>query len=105
MTNAKQEFLDQIEVRGLLCSEIRLASSDVVTHTFQLKQDYTDQELEQFLTRIDFKYYQGPPYRNLLGFIWHTSNTWSERFDHDGIEWWEFREIPAIPVRLQGTGT
>lgn len=112
--SAKTEFLRQIQGRGLICAKLEIERRDppdyfpyfkgVISYIAQdyiLKQGYTDLELRAFLESIDFEYGGRSDCRELkLGLIWHTDKTWSERCECDGTEWWEFREIPVIPVEL-----
>lgn len=105
--NAKQELLRQVQGKGLVCAELRLGfvyaleDEDNPPQSFCLKQDYSETDLEVFLKSIDFNYDDGYGGQELHGFIWHTSNTWSERYEYDGSERWDFKEIPPIPEKLQ----
>lgn len=101
MQNAKSEFLEQIKNRGLVCAKLILG--DVYSDdrkVFALKQKYTESDLESFLKSIDFLYDNGFGGQELFGFIWHTDTTWSERYEYDGAESWDYKEIPAIPDDL-----
>ena len=101
MMNAKQEFLEQVNNRGLICAELQLGEYELDnSSSFLLKLNHTKAELQTFLESINFNYDDGYGGQNLFGFIWHTGASWSERFEYDGAENWDFKEIPTIPQYL-----
>lgn len=62
-----------------------------------LSVNYTPQEYEDFLNKIDFIYDDGYGGQYLHGTLWHTDESWSERGEYDGSEWWEHKTNPVIP--------
>ena len=111
--SAKTEFLRQIQGRGLICAKLEIERREpaeydpyfggivsYVKHSYILKRNHAEPELEDFLRSIDFEYDRCTGGQELRGLIWHTNSTWSERRQNYGTEWWEFREIPVIPVEL-----
>ena len=100
--NAKQEFLAQTKEYGLLCAELKFDHwSDENADTFKLPLGYTEAEYNLFLANIDRNYDTGYGSQELYGTIWHTDTTWSSRGEYDGSEWWEYNEIPKIPLYLR----
>jgi hypothetical protein len=99
MRNAKQEFLEQIKDRSLICAQLNLYEDS--DQQFLLKRNYTQSDLETFLQSLDFEYDSGYGGQELFGFIWHSETTWSERGNYDGAEWWDYKEIPVIPDELK----
>lgn len=39
--------------------------------------------------------------QELLGTIWFCDESWAERAEYDGSEWWEYHSSPEIPEKLQ----
>lgn len=53
--------------------------------------------LEQVLPRLNFSYDSGYGRQYIVGTIWYTDGTWSERAEYDGSEWWVHHECPPLP--------
>ena len=67
-----------------------------------LKEGYTPAEYEEFLAKLDFKYDSGYGGQELFGTVWLTEeNTWLERGEYDGSEWWEYKKCPSILDELK----
>ena len=94
--NAKQEFEDHVKGKVVECVKITIGEG-IDVPTFILKQNYNQFDYEAFLTQLDFDYYDGFGGQMLYGNIWYDNGTWSERGEYDGAEWWEYKEVPAIP--------
>jgi len=84
MINAKEEFLEEIKDKEVLCA---------IVNNFILKCEYTENEFEQFLHKLDFKYNDRLGSQRLSGIVWYKDGAWSERF---GAEYWEYRKCPEI---------
>lgn len=101
MTNAKQEFLQTIEGKTVLCADLYHEYDwNEERKRITLKRDYTPAELESFLKELDFKYNDGYGSQKLFGTIWFTDQTWADRHEYDGSEWWVVRNRPNIPKDL-----
>lgn len=70
------------------------------TRAIQLKVGYTDADFNTFLDALDFSYDSGYGTQELYGNIWFEDDTWSERGEYDGSEWWEYHCMPKIPADL-----
>jgi len=107
MVNAKQEFIDHINERfvggrTVKCAEIKF--EDDYSFTAILPVNYTPVQYEKFLNSIDRDYDEGYGGQNLFGTVWYMEDsTWSSRGEYDGLEWYEFMEIPEIPNELLNT--
>jgi hypothetical protein len=62
-----------------------------------LKVNHTDDDLEEFRTKLDFKYDSGYGGQELYGTVWLDDGTWLSRGEYDGSEWWEHHACPEIP--------
>ncbi len=109
MANAKQELLGALEKISAVikCATINSGSSwyndEYVTKPpILLREGYTPAEYEEFLGRLDFEYDSGYGGQELFGTIWLTKeNTWLERGEYDGSEWWAYRVCPPVPDNLK----
>ena len=99
-TNAKQEFLNHTSGKEILCAQIQHDDYDGPLKAFNLTTGWTKEDLDSFLSDIDFDYDSGYGGQNLFGTIWYVDGTWSERGEYDGSEWWEYRVCPGIPSEL-----
>jgi hypothetical protein len=88
MLNAKQEFIKHVEDKQVLCAILRL--------------EHTESEYTTFLNALDFEYESGYGRQILFGNIWYKDGTWSDRSEYDGLEWWEYQQVPEIPKNLKG---
>ena len=105
MVNAREEFLEHVDGKAsVLCAAIRTYGSarrgenEKIIH---LPMDYTRQQYEAFLTKLEFEYDEGFGRRELFGTIWYEDGNWSDRGDYDGSEWWDYKSCPEIPPEVQ----
>ena len=92
MLNAKKELLEVIpEGTKIKCA---------IVNKHLLKVGYTEDEFEDFLNLLDFKYNNGYGGQNLYGAVWLEDGTWLDRGEYDGSEWWEHIVMPEIPREL-----
>lgn len=101
--NAKYEFLDLIgrytTIDNLLCCYIRLRSENKDINV-ELTTGFTKNEFDDFLSSIDVIYDSGFGSQKLYGNIWFKNDTWAERVEYDGCEWWKYHKYPEIPDHL-----
>jgi hypothetical protein len=107
MKNAKEEFIKHIQDRKVLCAHIIYGDyyyqdddPDPRLH-IKLKSGYTLEDYDNFLKLLDFNYNAGFGGQKLFGNIWYKDNTWSDRGEYDGSEWWQYQSIPEIPEELK----
>lgn len=106
MTNAKNEFLEHLKSREVLCAKIYQQEwDDNFDDKFEnckiLKIGYNKEDYEFFLNSLNFKYDSGYGGQELFGNIWYKDGTWSSREEYDGSEWWSHSKCPEIPDLLK----
>ena len=65
-----------------------------------LMYNYTPEEFEEFMNKLDFEYDSGYGSQYLEGIVWLENGTWLERGEYDGSEWWYLKSTPKIPAFL-----
>jgi hypothetical protein len=101
--NAKAEFLRHIKDRKILCAVISYADCwefQRKTKDYELPVSYAQEQYNEFVNSLDFKYDAGYGGQELFGTIWYTDGTWSDRGEYDGSEWWNYHVCPNIPENL-----
>lgn len=77
----------------------KIAYSDDYGETstsIELRSNRTEQDERSFLeTLASIDYDNGYGCQELFGTIVFKDNTWLERGEYDGSEWWELRELPT----------
>jgi hypothetical protein len=117
MANAKEELmiqLKQLVIKKGRSIPIKCATiSGGTSHWYHdeyvknkmdinLREGHSIGEYEEFLHKLDFEYDNGYGGQVLHGTVWLTEeNTWLERGEYDGSEWWEYKECPQIPDKLK----
>jgi len=96
MVNAREEFLEETKDKSVLCALITLDEYEE-KKTFVLRVGYTQPELDAFILSLGFEYDNGYGGQNLFGIIWYSDGTWSDRYEYDGSERWQFEKVPEIP--------
>jgi len=91
MENAKNELLELIKDKKLKCAQIA---------GLNLKIGFTIEERVKFINDLDFEYDSGYGGQELYGTVWFEDNTWAERGEYDGSEWWNYKSVPEIPEEL-----
>ena len=101
MANAKNEFLLHVKGKYLKCALIEY-NSDFYGKgkTYSLPVNYTDEQYYTFLNSLDFDYDSGYGLQELYGNIWYDDGTWSDRYEYDGAESWDYHNCPPIPNSL-----
>jgi hypothetical protein len=104
MRNAKKELLSDLNGEKPLCATIEYVPFNwegIVVNTFiNLKVGYTQQDWEEFLTKLDFEYDDGYGAQELFGMVWVNNKVWLYRDEYDGSEWWVHSTYPEIPDTL-----
>lgn len=96
MTNAKDEFLEEIKDKKLICANIsknRYDDDDCPVHI--LKENYTKEDFDKFLSDINFEYSSGYGGQELFGLILFE-DSYSNRGEYDGSEWWDNHKMPTV---------
>ena len=110
MTNAKAEMLGLLKCREIKCAKvITLGRWDETKgdwdenhegRTIILKVGHDEEDYAKFLNDLDFEYDSGYGGQELFGTVWFKDDTWAERGEYDGSEWWEINSLPDIPKNL-----
>lgn len=97
MRNAKREFMEAIKDNKLVCAKIgvdRKHYGDKIKW-FYLKDNYNRDEFDDFCNKLDFEYDSSYGTQQLFGQILFE-NSFSDRGEYDGSEWWENHKMPTI---------
>lgn len=95
--NAKQELLEILEGKSsIICADIYFEGVNI-----QLKLNYSKEDFNTFLDKLDFEYDNGWGSHELYGTVWLYDNTWLSRGEYDGSEWWNHNKLPEIPENLK----
>ena len=97
MRNAKKELIEALG-KNL---RIKAATIDCNNKIYILKVGYSNQEFECFLKDLNFEYDSSYGSQHLYGTVWLENNSWLERGEYDGLEWWDLKELPLIPDCLK----
>jgi hypothetical protein len=62
--------------------------------------NYSEDEYQAFLSQLDFRYDDGYGGQQLFGTVWLDNDGWLERYEYDGAEYWVFKKLPEIPLKL-----
>ena len=100
MINAKNELLKYLGGEMPLCARIDYAKDFETTETILLKKWYSEDDWEDFLSKLDFQYDNGFGTQHLFGIVWISESVWIERNEYDGAESWAWQECPEIPSEL-----
>ena len=108
MRNAKEELIEAVWQKKVICAKLwndQMEMNKGYTEEAEklegekyyiLKKDYTDKELFEFLSSIDYTYdawYWGKE----LYWLVRLENWRLERWEYDWSEWREYKERPSIP--------
>ena len=103
MTNAREEMLELMEGKEIKCAEVTTGRDRYKKEEYRtivLKVGHDEEDYAKFLNDLNFEYYAGFGGQELYGTVWFKDNTWAERGEYDGSEWWEVHSLPDIPKDL-----
>lgn len=95
--NIQQEFLKHIGQRGVKAANIVYCAKDGSNSTFNLYENYTPSEWNNFLNDIYFPGDDAHLY--VTGHIWFNDGTFSQRLAINSNESWHHCTIPIAPRR------
>lgn len=119
--NAKKEFISKIGTKNIKCAVVAYDPHD--EHGFVdgkgkvnskavnaaldnpkykrpiavLMEGYTENDLNTFLSALDFEYDDGYGGQELFGVVFMNNGSWWTRAEYDGSEWWTHNKVPTIP--------
>ena len=101
--NAKNELLKVLNKisksnQDILCASItheiyNWDEEDDIAEKFILKIGYSENELSNFIDSLDFEYDNGYGTQYIFGEVLFKDNSWLEREEYDGSEWWAYRKF------------
>jgi hypothetical protein len=94
------EMLEELGCKKMKCATITYSGYRIEDQNFNLKVNHTEEELNVFLTSLDFDYDSGYGTQELFGTVWFEDGTWLSRAEYDGLEWWVHNQLPEIPSEL-----
>lgn len=65
-----------------------------------LPPNYTKEDLNKFINDIDFDYDDGFGGQEVFGKIMLVTDSWLERGEYDGSEWWEYKRVVTFETAL-----
>lgn len=79
------------------CPSCIIKNPDKFADIIILRENWGTDDWLAFLELLDFNYDSGYGQQELMGCVWFTDETWLERGEYDGAEWWEYRSTPIVP--------
>lgn len=110
MPNVKNEILEIVNEKEILCAIITESilnsglSPNESTGKLDgicLKEGYSGQDFQDFLSQLDYEYHNGYGRYAIGGTIWLKDGSWIERCEYDGETEWVERKLPSIPPQLR----
>ena len=97
--NAKNELLNYVSEERIRCAFITYNPSCEYKdeQILILKDKHSEKDLKAFLDKLSFEYDAGYGLQHLCGTVWLKDDSWMERREYDGSEWWEHKVLPTIP--------
>ena len=106
MANAKEEFIMHVGNKIVKCASIVYSpysfmyEDEKESSAYRLPVGYTQEQYNAFIDSLDFTYDDGYGIQQLHGTIWYVGDTWSDRYEYDGSECWDFHKCPQVPNEL-----
>lgn len=66
-----------------------------------LKENWKTEDWAKFTEDLQFEYDNSYGAQHLFGTVWFNDDSWLERGEYDGSEWWEHKSLPVIPEELK----
>ncbi len=97
MDNAKEEFLEEIKDKKLVCARIGVDRYDFGQKIkwFVLKNNYSEEDFKLFCEELSFEYDGGFGSQELFGIILFE-DSFSNRHEYDGSEYWDNHKMPTV---------
>ena len=100
--NAKEELIKHVADKEVAFVSI-IFNKNIINDIIVIKGEnifVIKGKLEEVLSLLDFEYDNGYGGQELFGYIWYTDETWSERGEYDGSEWWEYKKRPDQDIDI-----
>lgn len=102
--NAYDELIEKLNEIGKSLDDIKVIS--IRFNKYNREKHYEFEYIKKIDNVNDLKeiqYYDGYGIQELYGYVVFNDNTWLEREEYDGSEWWEYRSIYKI-LEIIGSG-
>lgn len=99
--NAKTELIEILYGKSnTLCAEVKTENN-----VFSLKQNYTEEEWNNFMSQLDFHYNNSSGNQIVHGTVWLQDGSWLIRswkvLSFRSIEYWDYYHHPEIATHLK----
>jgi hypothetical protein len=102
--NLKTETLELLKDNNKTLDDIKEYYINYTEHRDENGKFYYNYKHTEFygdgnsfdISKLDFEYDDSYGTQEVHGFISFTDDTWLEREEYDGSEWWDFKECPKI---------
>lgn len=101
MKNAKDELIQKIGKANIVWAKVYWYNKDVFfsedgdsCNDIILAPNHTAEEEKAFFDNLDFSYDNGYGIQFIHGTVMLDDDSWLERCEYDGSEWWEHRRKP-----------
>ena len=99
MKNAATELRDALDGESrMIGADIEIILKDDVNE-ITLYEDFTEEELEEFWSKLDVEYDSGYGTQYVFGKVWLKDGGFLERREYDGSEWWTHQPLDLPPAR------
>jgi hypothetical protein len=100
------EFLRHLESiqkdnKEIKCVQLDILETYDTSVVIILNPNYSVNDYDNFLKAMNVEYNSGYGRQELYGYIWYNDGSWSERYEYDGSEWWEYKKCPPFPACLE----
>lgn len=98
MTNLKEETLKVLNKEGYSMSDIAWAAIEyrnIKPKRFVLPPNTNEETKISFIDTLNFLYNDGFGCQLVYGNIVLKDNSWLERAEYDGSEWWAYKTAPV----------
>ena len=99
MKNALKELQDKLKTINKTIDNIialNIAKYKCCEDTPDIKIKATKENIKNAFSNLNFDYDEDYGSQELYGIVLFDDNSWLERAEYDGAEWWEYKKPPTI---------
>ena len=99
MANAQKELQNKLKEINKTIDDIialNIAKYECCESIPDIRVKATKENIKKILSKLNFNYYEGYGSQELYGIVLFDDNSWLERTEYDGAEWWEYKKPPTI---------
>ena len=100
--NAQAEFLSHImnlpniKAVTILHDKTGYGNDPDQITIYNLYEGFTDEDFTKFIENLDFDYDHSYGTQHLFGKIWYEDDSWSDRYEYDGSECWDYKSCTKV---------